>query len=69
MLLFYENITSDKQSLGVVRKPGHTSATYVTIHRNRLLEDGYEQLSTLSSAALKGTIRVKFINEQVNLLL
>ena len=66
MQLFYEKILSDKESLGIARKPGQTSATYVTIRRNRLLEDGYEQLSTLSTAALKGTIRVKFINEQVS---
>jgi len=29
-------------------------------------QDGYRQLATLSPAALKGIIRVKFINEQVS---
>ena len=39
-------------------------STLVTIHRSRLVEDGYRQLSTLSSQALKGVIRVKFVNAQ-----
>lgn len=56
----------DKDSLGIVRHPGQTPATFITIHRTRLLDDGYEQLSSLSTTALKGTIRVKFLNEQVS---
>lgn len=36
----------------------------VTIHRNRLVEDGYRQLAVSPSQALKGLIRVRFINEQ-----
>ena len=35
------------------------------IFRSRLVEDGYRQLSNLSSAAMKGLIRVKFVNLQV----
>lgn len=31
--------------------------------RNRIVEDGYRQLSTLTPQALKGVIRVRFINE------
>jgi hypothetical protein len=31
-----------------------------------IVEDGYRQLSQLSNRALKGVIRVKFINEQVS---
>ena len=34
------------------------------MHRSRILEDSYSQLNKLSAQALKGTIRVKFINEQ-----
>ncbi|CAD5212189.1 unnamed protein product [Bursaphelenchus okinawaensis] len=36
----------------------------IEIHRDRLLEDGFVQLSDLSSKALKGVIRVKFVNQQ-----
>ncbi|VDM45036.1 unnamed protein product [Toxocara canis] len=38
--------------------------TMITVERTRLVEDGYRQLSMLSSNALKATIRVKFINQQ-----
>lgn len=34
------------------------------MHRGRLIEDGYQKLNKLNSRALKGLIRVKFINEQ-----
>lgn len=34
------------------------------MHRSRILEDSYQQLNKLSAQVLKGTIRVKFINEQ-----
>ena len=56
----------EKASLGITR---HTTpndpATYITIHRERILEDGYQQLCLLSTPSLKRTIRVKFINMQV----
>lgn len=32
--------------------------------RNRIVEDGYRQLALLPSQALKGVVRVRFINEQ-----
>lgn len=35
-----------------------------SVHRSRILEDSYQQLNKLSAQVLKGTIRVKFINEQ-----
>ncbi|KAK4297692.1 hypothetical protein Pmani_029911 [Petrolisthes manimaculis] len=41
-----------------------TDTTVITIHRARLVEDGYRQLASLSSHLLKGMIRVRFINEQ-----
>jgi ubiquitin-protein ligase E3 B len=62
--IFYEYIKADKAELGIGSGRSHVSASYITIHRNRLLEDGYEQLSSLSTANAKGVIRVKFINEQ-----
>lgn len=64
--LFRERVTSDKKELGIIR-PGDRSppSTYITIHRPRLLEDGHEQLATLTTKSLKSTIRVKFVNEQV----
>eukprot|EP00095_Tigriopus_kingsejongensis_P002315 snap_masked-scaffold347_size200506-processed-gene-0.2 protein:Tk02315 transcript:snap_masked-scaffold347_size200506-processed-gene-0.2-mRNA-1 annotation:"ubiquitin-protein ligase e3b isoform x1" len=66
--LFRKQIGSDKHLLGIVNG-SHASdlitrSTVITIHRNRLVEDGYRQLSTLTSKALKGVIRVKFVNEQ-----
>lgn len=33
-------------------------------HRTRIVEDGYRQLAMLPSQALKGVIRVRFVNEQ-----
>lgn len=38
--------------------------TVITVERTRIVEDGYRQLANLSSEALCGTIRVKFINQQ-----
>ena len=37
---------------------------YGELLRNRLVEDGYRQLSSLSTHAIKGIIRVKFVNLQ-----
>lgn len=37
--------------------------TFITIHRSRIVEDGYQQLARLPPNALKGLIRVKFIND------
>ena len=51
--------------LGIGCGHGHTPATYITIHRNRLLEDGYNQLVSVSTPNMKGVVRVKFVNEQV----
>lgn len=63
--IFYEYIKADKTELGIGSGHGRAPATYITIHRNRVLENGYEQLSSLPAATIKGIIRVKFINEQV----
>lgn len=63
--IFTERIHDDKQSLGFLDQSCQQPATYITIQRNRILEGGYEQLSSLSVRALKGVVRVKFVNEQV----
>ncbi|WKY00424.1 hypothetical protein Q1695_014905 [Nippostrongylus brasiliensis] len=57
MLLFRKFVSMDKASI-------ESSATLITVARNRLVEDGYRQLSLLSTRALKSTIRVKFVNQQ-----
>ncbi|XGW17661.1 hypothetical protein V3C99_002337 [Haemonchus contortus] len=57
MLLFRKFVSADKSSI-------ESSATLITVARNRLVEDGYRQLSMLSTRALKSTIRVKFVNQQ-----
>ena len=61
--IFHRRIKKDREFLKI--SEGHPT-TYITIHRDKLLEDGYSQLGILSSSILKGTIRVKFINAQVN---
>ena len=38
-------------------------STFITIHRSKIVEDGYQQLARLPSNALKGRIIVKFIND------
>uniref|UniRef100_A0A915Q147 HECT-type E3 ubiquitin transferase n=1 Tax=Setaria digitata TaxID=48799 RepID=A0A915Q147_9BILA len=58
IVLFRKYIASEKESME------GTPSTMITVERNRLLDDGYRQLSLLSPNALKATIRVKFINQQ-----
>ena len=56
----------DKEKLGIDNSRSvRSTATYITVHRTKILDDGYAQLSLLNTKALKGTIRVKFVNEQV----
>uniref|UniRef100_A0A6G1SIZ1 Ubiquitin-protein ligase E3B n=1 Tax=Aceria tosichella TaxID=561515 RepID=A0A6G1SIZ1_9ACAR len=47
----------------VARDRSACYSTFITIHRSRIVEDGYQQLARLPSTALKGLIRVKFIND------
>uniref|UniRef100_A0A0R3S056 Ubiquitin-protein ligase E3B n=1 Tax=Elaeophora elaphi TaxID=1147741 RepID=A0A0R3S056_9BILA len=58
IVLFRKYIASEKETME------GTPGTMITVERNRLLDDGYRQLSLLSPTALKATIRVKFINQQ-----
>ncbi|XP_066246822.1 ubiquitin-protein ligase E3B [Euwallacea similis] len=62
--LFRKYIGNEKTVLGLTESAcASPQSTLITVHRNRIVEDGYRQLSTLSSQALKGVIRVRFINE------
>ena len=63
--IFYEYIKAEKMELGIQSGHSHTPATYITIHRSRLLESGFQQLSSIPALAMKGVIRVNFINVQV----
>lgn len=47
----------------VARDRSPCYSTFITIHRSRIVEDGYQQIARLPSTALKGLIRVKFIND------
>lgn len=42
----------------------HVNVTKLLNYRARIVEDGYRQLAMLPSQALKGVIRVRFVNEQ-----
>ena len=58
----------DRRSLGIADPRDHSArspSTYITVHRGRILEDGFAQLSAISVDALKGNVKVKFMNEQV----
>lgn len=50
--------------LGLTERACGGRSTLVTVRRARLVEDGYRQLAALPSRALKGCVRVRFINEQ-----
>ncbi|KAG1657432.1 Ubiquitin-protein ligase E3B [Nymphon striatum] len=65
VILFRKYVTNEKTALGHSESPYASShSTIITINRGRIVEDGYQQLAQYSSQALKGVIRVKFINEQ-----
>uniref|UniRef100_A0A0N5AUB3 HECT-type E3 ubiquitin transferase n=1 Tax=Syphacia muris TaxID=451379 RepID=A0A0N5AUB3_9BILA len=60
-----ERILLFRKYVSVEKETYHgTVSTLITVARNRLLEDGYRQLSLLSPNSMKATIRVKFINQQ-----
>ncbi|OQR78479.1 ubiquitin-protein ligase E3B-like [Tropilaelaps mercedesae] len=39
-------------------------STHISVHRTRIVEDGFQQLNALTPQELKGTIRVRFVNLQ-----
>lgn len=57
VMIFRKLVSKDK----ALHRTG--PSTLITIHRSRLVEDGYQQLARLPLHALKGLIRVKFIND------
>ena len=70
VVLFRRIVERDKQSLGLVGNNDHVTLhpTLISVHRKRLVEDGYRQLASQPPHALKGVIRVKFYNQQVRQL-
>lgn len=71
ILSMMPHIIPHKERVRIFRKlvardksPNHSRpSTLITINRSRIVEDGYQQLARLSPNALKGLIRVKFIND------
>ncbi|KAI0213900.1 Ubiquitin-protein ligase E3B [Lamellibrachia satsuma] len=65
VILFRSYVMKEKVALGLTESMSATpQSTLITVHRSRIVEDGYRQLALLPPTALKGTIRVKFVNEQ-----
>ncbi|KAL3269176.1 hypothetical protein HHI36_008261 [Cryptolaemus montrouzieri] len=63
--LFRKYITNEKTVLGLTESAcACPQPTIITVHRCRIVEDGHRQLAPLPPQALKGVIRVRFINEQ-----
>jgi len=65
VLLFRKKVHSEKTSLGILESDSASpQSTLISVHRNRIVEDGYRQLGTLAPTAIKGVIRVRFVNMQ-----
>ncbi|KAI1292289.1 Ubiquitin-protein ligase E3B [Halotydeus destructor] len=65
VLLFRKHVLNERAVLGLTDSACNSPhSTMITVHRARVLEDGYQQLAALPVQSLKGIIRVKFINEQ-----
>lgn len=65
--IFHDHVRNDRRSLGIADPHDHNArspSTYITVQRGRILEDGFVQLSAISTNALKGNVKVKFVNEQ-----
>lgn len=63
--LFRRYVANEKTVLGLTESACVSpQSTLITVHRCRIVEDGYRQLALLPPQALKGVIRVRFINEQ-----
>ena len=58
-MLFRKKVQKEKGQLGILENDSSSSpaSTLITVHRSRIVEDGYRQLSTLSSQGMKGIIR------------
>ncbi|XP_076654428.1 ubiquitin-protein ligase E3B isoform X2 [Halictus rubicundus] len=65
VVLFRKQVVNEKAVLGLTESAcNSTITTLIVVHRTRIVEDGYRQLAMLPSQALKGLIRVRFVNEQ-----
>ncbi|XP_046427763.1 ubiquitin-protein ligase E3B [Neodiprion pinetum] len=65
VVLFRKHVSDEKAVLGLtVSACNSPPSTLIAVHRSRIVEDGYRQLAMLPSQALKGVIRVRFVNEQ-----
>ncbi|XP_018332140.1 ubiquitin-protein ligase E3B isoform X2 [Agrilus planipennis] len=63
--LFRKYIINEKTVLGLTESAcASPQSTLITVHRSRIVEDGYRQLALILPQNLKGVIRVRFINEQ-----
>ncbi|XP_048479517.1 ubiquitin-protein ligase E3B isoform X3 [Plutella xylostella] len=62
--LFRRAVADEKVVLGLTERACGGRSTLVTVRRARLVEDGYRQLGALPSRALKGVVRVRFVNAQ-----
>ncbi|XP_023230770.1 ubiquitin-protein ligase E3B-like [Centruroides sculpturatus] len=66
VVLFRKYVNNEKAVLGLTESAcASPQSTLITVHRSRIVEDGYQQLAMLPPQSLKGVIRVKFINEQI----
>ncbi|XP_033627556.1 ubiquitin-protein ligase E3B-like [Asterias rubens] len=65
VMLFRKRVAEEKKALGFTETASYSPhSTLITVHRTRLVEDGYQQLAGLQPQTLKGLIRVRFINMQ-----
>ncbi|XP_055912122.1 ubiquitin-protein ligase E3B [Eupeodes corollae] len=63
--LFRRYVQNEKAVLGLTESAcASPRSALIVIHRERIVEDGYRQLAALRAHALKGVIRVRFINQQ-----
>ncbi|CAH8569422.1 unnamed protein product [Schistosoma curassoni] len=68
VILFRDFVREDKASLGIHTRTNWLTddgpvGAVITVHRNRIVEDGYQQLANLTSSQLRMKIRVQFVNE------
>lgn len=63
--LFRKYVQNEKAVMGLTESAcASPRSALITIHRERIVEDGYRQLAALKAHSLKGVIRVRFINQQ-----
>ncbi|XP_043677000.1 ubiquitin-protein ligase E3B isoform X3 [Vespula pensylvanica] len=65
VVLFRKHVANEKAVMGLTESACNSPpTTLIVVHRTRIVEDGYRQLAMLPPQALKGVIRVRFVNEQ-----